>query len=68
MIQIKKSIAASILAIVVVLPLHPVMQDSKGPDMIGDGTGWEWNPCMEYSDYHAKYSAAGLPVLIKNGE
>lgn len=26
------------------------------------------HPCMEYSDDHAKYSAAGLLVLTKKGE
>ena len=26
------------------------------------------HPCLEYSDDHAKYSAAGLLVLMKKGE
>jgi hypothetical protein len=38
------------------------------PAFLPGGVSNLCHPCMEYSDDHAKYSAAGLLVLTKKGE
>jgi len=38
------------------------------PAFLPGGVSNLCHPCMEDRDDHAKYSAAGLPVLTKKGE